>query len=329
MNPKSKLPEIRNGAFTKAREKLGLSIKDLAGQACLSKHQIEQIENGEMGSFYGAQIKVTAAKKVAKLLGLSEEDAFNHGEVVELKKEIAAIPEESKKLVVAETKQNQEPEQKQNIKVAPVKATFTFSALGASNPKQPPKKRLFIWFSLISVVVFSVVNLRPRFFPEKPEEIIVVKEEVIEQPIADAKVSEPVTPPAPAPLMAAAPIPVQASSDVPANTEACPAADAIVPSYKPSSPRKPADLVYVQAKTKQVVCVVDASGKTQNKTIDPNLGASFYGAPPFKILSSGLAQVDVYFQGAKVRPANLDGKTILLEAGDISPPAAPTDSGFR
>ena len=329
MNPKSKLPEIRNGAFTKAREKLGLSIKDLAGQACLSKHQIEQIENGEMGSFYGAQIKVTAAKKVAKLLGLSEEDAFNHGEVVELKKEIAAIPEEPKKLVVAETKQNQEPEQKQNIKVAPVKATFTFSALGASNPKQPPKKRLFIWFSLISVVVFSVVNLRPRFFPEKPEEIIVVKEEVIEQPIADAKVSEPVTPPAPAPLMAAAPIPVQASSDVPANTEACPAADAIVPSYKPSSPRKPADLVYVQAKTKQVVCVVDASGKTQNKTIDPNLGASFYGAPPFKILSSGLAQVDVYFQGAKVRPANLDGKTILLEAGDISQPAAPTDSGFR
>ena len=329
MNPKSKLPEIRNGAFTKAREKLGLSIKDLAGQACLSNHQIEQIENGEMSSFYGAQIKVTAAKKVAKLLGLSEEDAFNHGEVAELKKEIAAIPEEPKKLVVAETKQNQEPEQKQNIKVAPVKATFTFSALGASNPKQPPKKRLFIWFSLISVVVFSVVNLRPRFFPEKPEEIIVIKEEIIEQPIVDAKVSETVPAPTSAPVIAAAPVLAQATNDVPASAEACPAADAIVPSYKPSSPRKPADLVYVQAKTKQVVCVVDASGKTQNKTIDPNLGASFYGAPPFKILSSGLAQVDVYFQGAKVRPANLDGKTILLEAGDISQPAAPTDSGFR
>jgi len=329
VNPKSKLPEIRNGAFTKAREKLGLSIKDLAGQACLSKHQIEQIENGEMGSFYGAQIKVTAAKKVAKLLGLSEEDAFNHGEVVELKKEIVAIPEEPKKLVVAETKQNQEPEQKQNIKATPVKAAFTFSALGASNPKQPPKKRLFIWLSLIAVVVFSVVNLRPLFFPEKPEEIIVVKEEIIEQPIADAKVSETAPAPTSAPVIAAAPVPAQVTSDVPANAEACPVADAIVPSYKPLSPRKPADLVYVQSKTKQVVCVVDASGKTQNKTIDPNLGASFYGTPPFKVLSSGLAQVDVYFQGAKVRPANLEGKTILLEAGDISQPAAPTDSGFR
>ena len=73
MDVNRKTLEIRNGAFIKARERLGLSIKDLAGQACLSTRQIEQIENGEMGSFYGAQIKVTAAKKVAKLLGLSEE----------------------------------------------------------------------------------------------------------------------------------------------------------------------------------------------------------------------------------------------------------------
>ena len=329
MNSKSKLPEIRNGAFTKAREKLGLSIKDLAGQACLSNHQIEQIENGEMGSFYGAQIKVTAAKKVAKLLGLSEEDAFNHGEVVELKKEIAAIPEEPKKLVVAEIKQNQEPEQKQNIKATPVKTVFSFSALGALNPKQHLKKSLFIWLSLIVITVFSIVNLRPLFFPKKSEEIIVVKEEIIEQTVADAKVSETVPASTPAPLMVSTPIPVQASRDAPVNIEPCPVADAIVPSYKPSSPRKSADLVYVQAKTKQVVCVVDASGKTQNKIMDPNSGVSFYGAPPFKILSSGLAQVDVYFQGVKVRPVNLDGKTILLEAGDISQPAAPTDSQFR
>jgi len=325
----TKLPEIRKEAFIEAREKLGLSTKDLGGQACLSARQIEQIENGETSSFYGAQIKVTAAKKVAKLLGLSEEDAFNHSEVVELKEEIAARPEEPKKLEAADTKQNQEPEQKENIKATSVKAAFTFFALGASNPKQPPKKRLFIWLGWIAVVVFFVMNLRPLFFPEKPEEIILVKDEAIEQAIADVKVSETVPAPEQAPLIAATPITVKASGDVSANTEACPVADAIVPSYKPSSPRKPPDQVYVQAKTKQVVCVVDASGKTQNKTIDPNLGISFYGSPPFKILSSGLTQVDVYFQGVKVRPANLDSKTIFLEAGDIRQPAAPEDAQFR
>jgi len=318
---------------------LGLSIKDLASQACLSKNQIEQIENGEMSSFYGAQIKVTAAKKVAKLLGLREEDAFDHGEVAELEEEVAATPEEPNKLAVAETKknqeperkqnqepeqkQNQEPEQKQNIKVPQVKPTFTFSALGSSSPKQPPKKHLFIWLSLIAAVVFSVTNLRPLFSPEKLEEVVIVKEEELEQSPVDAKVAAPLTIPTPAPVLATPPVAVQASA------EACPVADAVIPSYKPSAPKKPADLVYVQAKTKQVICVVDASGKTQNKTIDPNLGASFYGTPPFKVLSSGLAEVDVYFQGAKVRPANLDGKSILLEAGDISQPAAPSDSQPR
>ncbi len=330
MNSKSKLPEIRNGAFTKAREKLGLSIKDLAGQACLSARQIEQLENGEMSSFYGAQIKVTAAKKVAKLLGLSEEEVFNAGEPdAELKKEIAATPEESNRLVAVEAKQNQEPVQKQNEKVIEVKPAFTSSALGTSSPKETPKKRLFIWLSLIAAVVFSVINLRPFFFPEKSEEIIVVKEEAIEQPLVDAKVADPLTASTSTPVQVTPPLVVQASSDVLANAEACPVADAMVPSYKPSFPRKPADLVYVQAKTKQVVCVVDASGRTQNKTIESGAGTSFYGTPPFKVLSSGLAQVDVYFQGAKVRPANSDGKTILLEAVDISQPADPSDSQFR
>ena len=77
MNKPVKLPEIRKEAFTKARQSLGLSTKDLSGMACLSVRQIEQIENGESGSFYSTQIKFTAAKKVAGLLKLSPEDVFN------------------------------------------------------------------------------------------------------------------------------------------------------------------------------------------------------------------------------------------------------------
>jgi transcriptional regulator with XRE-family HTH domain len=74
----AKLPEIRKEAFAKAREKLALSAKDLGGMACLSHHQISQIENGESSYFYGAQNKFTAAKKVAKLLNLSDEEAFDY-----------------------------------------------------------------------------------------------------------------------------------------------------------------------------------------------------------------------------------------------------------
>ncbi len=327
MNSKSKQFEIRNEAFTKAREKLGLSIKDLASQACLSVRQIEQIENGEMSSFYGVQIKLTAAKKVARLLGLSEEEAINYGDlVVEPQKDIATTSDESNKLVVAETKQNPASEQKQSKKMIEVKPAFTSSALRSTAPAQRPKKKIFIWLSLIAVIVFSVLNLQPLFFADKPEEIVIMKEEVVEQPPEDVKVVE-AAPVASTPM--ASPLAAQAVGEVAAMSEACPAADTVASSYKPPFPRKPADLVYVQTKTKQVICVVDASGKTQNKIIEPGVGASFYGNPPFKILSSGLAQLDIYFQGAKVRPANLDGKTIVLEAGDISQPASSSDSQLR
>jgi len=136
----------------------------------------------------------------------------------------------------------------------------------------------------------------------------------------------PVAPVSPIALVAPA---VEVSA---ANTEvstACPAEEGII-SYKTDAPRKAADLVYVQVKSKQVICVSDASGKMQNKLMEPGVGASFYGKPPFKVLTGGLAQVDVFFQGAKVRLTNLNYKTLVLEAAEVViPPVDRTDSQLR
>jgi hypothetical protein len=110
---------------------------------------------------------------------------------------------------------------------------------------------------------------------------------------------------------------------------ACPVEEGII-SYKPEAPRKAADIVYVQAKSKQIVCVIDASGKIQNKLLEPGVGASFYGKPPFKVLTAGLNQVDVFFQGAKVRLSNPNSKTLILEASEVLTPSADrTDSQLR
>jgi hypothetical protein len=80
-------------------------------------------------------------------------------------------------------------------------------------------------------------------------------------------------------------------------------------------------MVYVQTKSQQVICVVDASGKAQNKLLAPGLGASFYGKPPFKVLTAGLNQVDIYYQGAKVRLSDLNTKTLILEASEVTAPS--------
>ena len=163
---------------------------------------------------------------------------------------------------------------------------------------------------------------------EQPEQVIIVKEEVIE-PSAEVATDSKGAPAVAIPEIAPTAVPTANAATATANTEPCPSPDAVIQSYKPSSPKKAGDMVYLQAKSQQVVCVLDASGKTQNKTVEPGLGASFYGKPPFKVFTSGLGQIDIYFQGAKVRPENSAGKTILLEAGDLNQPAAPLDSQLR
>jgi transcriptional regulator with XRE-family HTH domain len=84
MANKQSTPEIHAAAFTAAREKRALSVEQLALLACLSKKQIQQIENGGRDAFYSLAIKFTAAKKVAQLIQLDEKDAFDFGPQAEL-----------------------------------------------------------------------------------------------------------------------------------------------------------------------------------------------------------------------------------------------------
>ena len=347
MNTDSTVPEIRKEAFIKAREKLSLSSKELGGMACLSTRQIEQIENGETSSFYSAQIKATAAKKVAKLLKLSDEEAFDFGATAPETSSVLQLPIAEVKLTDApkstgtkkehsqkaeakiELVQTQEQVQESQLpieeKKVQAKEVPLNQVISKSKSKSTSQKKLFLGLSVAAGAAFAVVNLQPLFFPVKPAEIVLVKEEIIE-PVPAATPVEPV-PAAQASSVAVAVQPAPAVSTEAA--VACPAEEGII-SYKTDAPRKAADMVYVQVKSKQVVCVSDASGKMQNKLIEPSTGASFYGKPPFKVLTSGLAQADVFFQGAKVRLTNLNYKTLVLEAAEVSIPSLDrTDSQLR
>jgi len=328
VNKPAKLPEIRKEAFTQARESLGLSIKELSGMACLSVRQIEQIENGQTGSFYSPQIKVTAAKKIAQLLNLSESDAFDFGR--------AAPQKEQHTEEIISAPAVQPAVQPQLQKVLAVNSPEPVMSLGVNqqNSSDYSKKKPLIAIGIVAVGVFAVVNLRPLFFPEPPKEVIVVAEETVkEEAPANAPVEEekPVTGmPATAPLSAPIPAPVAATpTPTTAVSMDCPAADQVIVSYTPDTPRKAGDMVYVQAKTAQTVCVIDATGKTQSKTLDAGAGASLYGKPPFKVLTLGLNQVDMYFQGFKVRIANSAGKSIILEPAELSQLVAPAETQAR
>ena len=322
-----KLPEIRKEAFTKAREVLDLSAKDLSKRACLSERQIEQIENGDSSSFYSAQVKFTAAKKVADLLKLTPEEAFNFAGIVQPAKavEVEEKLQEEEKTSAVDTKampvKENEVTATTKEKVDEPKSQTIIDYSSKSKASQDPKKKIFLLAALGATVIFSVVNLRPLFFPEPVKEEVVIIQEALPEPVPAA---EPVADPKPAATPAPAPEPAPAAA-IAASTE-CPPVDAAVLNYKPDAPIKAGDMVYLQSKTVQMVCVVDATGKTQNKILEPGIGVSVYGKPPLKVLTSGLNQVDLYYQGAKVRIGNTSNKTINLEPAEIMQPIAPSNS---
>ena len=323
MKKLSKLPEIRKEAFVQARDSLGLSTKDLAAKACLSTPQIEQIENGEMGSFYSAQIKYTAAKKVASILQLTEDQAFDFAGVAPLAKE--AAPATSTKIITeAPVKvkpiETAAPMAKPQLAAEPQEVVVEKASIKTPSSNSSQKK-LILLLSIAAAVVFSVVNLRPLFFAEQPKEELVIVQEVapVEPPQVSAPVAEEKTI-SPTPVLAAA------SSTV---TTDCPPAESAPTTYKSDAPKKAGDMVYLQSKSAQMVCVIDVLGKVQNKQLEPGVGVSVYGKAPFKVLTAGLDQVDLYYQGSKVRPSNPTGKTIVLESAEFTQPLTPTDSQLR
>lgn len=151
------------------------------------------------------------------------------------------------------------------------------SAGSKSKSAPDPKKKIFFTLAIAAAVIFSLVNLRPLFFPEPVKEEVVIIQEV---PPANAS-AETVTDPKFAPVVAVQP-------DVADISTECPSADAAALNYKPDLAKKAGDMGYLQSKTAQVVCVVDASGKSQSKTLEPGIGVSVFGKPPFKVLTNGL-----------------------------------------
>ena len=66
-----------NGSLLRLRrEERGWALSDMATRACMSVKQIKQLEDGGMSSFYSEAVKVTAAKKMGAILGLSPEEVF-------------------------------------------------------------------------------------------------------------------------------------------------------------------------------------------------------------------------------------------------------------
>ena len=273
---------------------------------------------------------------MAQLLDLQTEEAFDFGDLVsqlpievQEAKPSPAIVEEKPKTKTTEPAVNGKAESAALAKSIQQKKPASSS---------PDKKPWLPILAFIAIAGFAFLSLRPSLFGTASETAQAPAEEVkAEAPVPPAepsaqaapeKAAEPTPTPTLTPTPAAVVAPVAVAPTPTATATECPMADSNVASYKTDAPKKSADMVYLVAKTPQVVCVLDATGKSQSKQLEPGIGASVYGKAPLKVLTAGLSQVDLYFQGVKVRPGNA-GNTILLEPAPLSAAKNDSDSELR
>ena len=69
-------PTINGKLLRLKREERGWVVGDMATRACMSVKQIRQLEEGGSSSFYSESVKLTSAKKVGAILGLTPDEVF-------------------------------------------------------------------------------------------------------------------------------------------------------------------------------------------------------------------------------------------------------------
>lgn len=345
------LPEIQGNALKAAREKLKLEIKDLAIKACLSKKHITELEQGGVSSFYSESHKITVAKKVAKILQLDESLVLVHpdgdlaqqeslsfdapaDEVEQLFKTQETKATRDIKEITAEARLVVEDSNQAKVKSAnklepsqPAKVTLeNLQSGGQMDSSKPKTKRSRSGLASVLLLILvagglysSKDDIIALFNPPaaEPQPVVVdgaAPQDSKEDGANSATPANPASPANPSAPSSVAPAATSVAAVAPLPSDvSCPKPDASVTEQSVIEPSKPGNFVHVNVESRQIVCVVDATGKSMMQSIEAGAGYTFGGKAPFTILTNGLSQTSVYFQGKRVRPINEQARTMRIK----------------
>lgn len=295
--------EINGDVFKSARLAQDLSFADLANQATLSAKQVEQIENGESGSFYSLKIKNTAAIKLAKILSISDDEIFKEPiapivQAPEFEPQIQSELESGDMLCAT----NQSP-------AAPISVIESQRIVIPNNVKKVGRSPAYGFLALLVIAypAYLVFGEHRSSMPGSASEVSAISGDQD----TDA-IDAPITPSLDAVTVPA--IPEKAKSVPTSMSKGCDTDGTKPREYKASYPSKPGSYVYMLSKDDHtLVCIEDAAGKVDKKELIKGVGINFSGTPPFKVTSKTLNQVEIYFQGSRVPVAEMDNAILLSE----------------
>lgn len=345
------LPEIQGKVLKAAREKLRLEIQDLATKACLSKKHITELEQGGVTSFYSESHKITVAKKVAKILQLDESLVLVHPdgdlaqqeslpfdaaiedtqqpvkvqEIKAAKEEKVSAPEAKPAIeeAIQQTSKPAAPAASKSMKVS-LENLQSGGQMDSSRPQQKGSRRALVSVLLLILVAGGLYSSRNDiiavFNPPaaEPQAVVVEGAEPKEDSTDPATPANPANPANPSAPSSATPAVASVAAVAPLPSDVgCPKPDASVTEQSVTEPSKPGNFVHVYVESRQIVCVVDATGKSMMQSIEAGTsfgaGHTFSGKAPFTILTNGLSQTAVFFQGKRIRPINEQARTMRVK----------------
>jgi transcriptional regulator with XRE-family HTH domain len=322
--PQDRLPEIIGSALKNAREKGGMERSELATQCCLSNKMILELEEGGMTAFYSFQLKLSSAKRVGSFLGLS------HSDYLEQVVELTEVPDPVVEVEESAAKGGEQPAQASPPKSVVnegeqlddliYQSTNSGISLSHMNMHSIPVRRIGILLGLM-IAVGVLYGLNSQFEistrtlafleqmgsknvvkPEAPKELVIqeTSPEAVDEKLPTNVETKPKT------ILATSVNTTAVQSQCP------PIRDAGIPVYKSPNASKLVDVLNVKTLVKQSICVSDGQGKQTLIDLEPNTAHAFKGAPPFVISAQDLDNVEMYFQGWRVRSPSPGAKQMKL-----------------
>ena len=333
------IPDILGPALKAAREARRYERSELASLCCLSAKMILELEEGGMSSFYSYPLKINAAKRVGNLLSLSESDYLNYPpaaivsseglEEGSLEGEIKNEANESAPTIKAS------PSVRDGVSTNSVDSAITerlewqelltekvggdlAEANTRSGFRSPMKSIVFLSFGIVIAgivfglnskydIAYQVASLfEPEAKPQDtpPAEVAEVAE--VAKVAADDAKAEVKNAPAEANQEIKPTEVVAAAGQCPLKQ------DGQLLSYQTPAPTKAGDTVNIKTLIKQTLCFMDGSGKQLVIALEANTAHAFKGVSPFTVLGQDLDNVEMFFQGWRVRLPNAGSKQVKL-----------------
>ena len=266
------------------REKAGLDIATLARKNMVSPLQVAQLEDGGESAFYSADIKFAAGKKLLQALG------------------------------------HRLPEQVQTLSEAPIKVPNevkpTQSLPRNSFAITPQKTFWLLLFLLIALGLLGLyVDKSKKMADASPANLATPTATPTVTTTAAAPSENTSTPPeAPVtPTNAAEPVAPATTPPTHIQNSTC-NWNAIPVEIQPTSPRKSADYVHMQALNNGVICIKDGEQRVATLELQAGDERSIYGPAPFNVYSANLSQIKLYFQGQLVKLPSEETQHLKLTA---------------